>query len=187
MPRPSAQNVMTDEQMDEMNSIVVQNRLYDRETKPSDKVSIIIESVGTTINDIPTKVRLQDTDSIKKICWRYICSCQRKGVIPTKIGFARALGHSRQSLDYWCASHSESESAQFLQVAFDAFGEILASSALAGGCNEIVAMFLMKSLYHIRENDEVPEVRSSPLGEPIDEDELEARILAKYYEYLPEE
>ena len=175
MPRKPKLPPMTDEEMDNMNLEVVQSQLYNRDVSPSVKVSAIVNTIGESLKDAPERIWLDDSDAVKEICRRYIDSCYRTGSIPSKTGLARALGHSRRSLTYWCAEHPESKSAQFLQMAFDAFSEMLSNSSLSGGCQPIVGIFLLKALYGVRENETEPEVRYDPFANHRSAEEIAAQ------------
>ena len=175
MPRKPKLPPMTDQEMDNMNLEVVQSQLYNRDVSPSVKVSAIVNTIGESLKDAPERIWLDNTEAVKEICRRYIDSCCRTGSIPSKTGLARALGHSRQSLRYWCAENPNTKSAQFLQMAFDAFSEMLSSSSLSGGCQPIVGIFLLKALYGVRENEPEPDIRSDPLGPHLSAEEIAAK------------
>ena len=109
-------------------------------------------------------------------------SCDRTGIIPSKIGLARAMGITRAAADSYIRNHPESDTARFLLLMFDGFAEMLSMSSLSGSIHPICAIFLQKALYGFRDNEQIDEP-----AEPKEVELTPEEIAAKYSDWLPEE
>lgn len=182
MPFKAKRPVLTDSEMDEMNSsIVVDNRLYSQDTDRSEKITGIVLSIGSELEDIPKRITLADTEAVRSTTIRYIRSCYRNGILPSKQGLGRAMGMSRKSLDDFVRRNPEHPSSEFLLVTFDSFSEMLSMASLTGSIQPIVSIFLQKALYNVHENE--PQA-------PVPTDTLEVwdspETIAAKYNALPD-
>lgn len=168
---------MTDEQMDAMNlEIRGSNRLYSKTEDTSDKISYLVHNATEAMTNLPEKIALRDTETVKDVSLRYLRSCEQTGVLPSKIGLARACGMTRAAIDDFMRRHPEHETTTFLSLFCDTCAELLNNSALIGGVHPIVAIFCSKAIYKWREAVEIVTPQNTPLGEEISEDELRRRI-----------
>ena len=180
MPRPPAHLPMTDEEIESYNSeLAVNSRLYNKDASAMEKAGIIVETIGASLAETPKKISLSDVDMVKVITKKYIDSCSRTGLIPSITGLARSLGYNRRSLYKYISEHPRDESSQFLQMAADAFAEMLSNSSLQGGNHPIVGIFLLKCLYGYRDNQPIEQEITDSHEPPATAEEIR-----KKYEYL---
>ena len=152
------------------------SRIYNRTADNGEVVSAIVEQLAEDLVDIPQKADLRNTEQIKRIVIAYAAMCAKAGTIPSKIGLARACGYSRRQIDYFCEKHPEHETAQLLELAFDAFAEALTTAALANATNNVFSIFISKALY--RFEDSVT-IKAAP-PDPMDHRATAAEIMARY-------
>ena len=180
MGKSPKNEIMTAQQMDEMNlEILNNNRLYDKDISNSEKISVTVGEISKQLMDAgKRKISLRDSETVRAVTEEYLKSCMRSGLIPSKMGLARALGVTRASVDSFIKRNPNSETAQFLQLAYDAFAEMLSINSLSGSVHPIVSIFLQKALYGFRENTEQPEYSEPPEELPTPEE------IAERYAYL---
>lgn len=183
MPAKAKRPVLTDSEMDEMNSaIVVDSRLYNRDTPASEKIAEIVTAIGSQLESVPQRITLNDTENVRRVTVRYIQSCYRNGTLPSKQGLGRAMGMSRKSLDDFVRRNPDHPSSEFLLVTFDAFSEMMSMASLTGSIQPIVSIFLQKALYNVHENEPEEPIINDALGISID-----AETVAAKYAELPED
>ncbi len=164
---------------------VLTSRLYSRDTDAGEKIAAIVGRLAAELALGPKKIDLRDYELVQQVCIAYAESCARAGAIPSKIGLARAMGISRNSLDYFLSHHREEPSAEYLALVLDSFAEALNAASLSNSCHPIVGIFLSKALYGYRDDQKEPEPLDNtpdPLGESIDEQ----TIRDKYADLLDE-
>lgn len=175
--------IMTLEQMNAMNREYANSRLYDKNSGNAEKVS---EAVGAITEQIMTaphgRIQLNDTETVKATAFQYITSCQRAGIIPSKIGLSRALGVTRRSLDTYVVRNPESDTGVFLSMLFDSFAEMLSMSTMTGATREIFGIFLLKAIYNFRD---AIAIETPALSDP-DRPPLTAEQLMEKYADLPD-
>ena len=176
--------IQSAQEMDESNlEVLNHSRLYSRETDGSEKVAVVVNEIAGQVLDAPQRILLTDTETVKRVTSEYLRSCARTGILPSKVGLARGLGCSRQALDSFVQHNPDHNTTVFLQIAFDAFSEILTMGSLVGANHPIVGIFVLKSLYGWRDNADIPEaISGGPLGNELSTEE----ILRKYSD-LPDE
>ena len=152
------------------------SRIYSKTADGGLVVSAIVEQLAEELAEIPQKADLRDTEQIKRICVAYVASCAKAGTIPSKIGLARALGMSRKTVDVFLQRHPEHETAQALELVFDAFAEALSTAALAGSVQQVYAIFISKCLYAW---EDTVTIKAIP-PDPMDRQRTAAEILARY-------
>ena len=118
------------------------------------------------------KVRLDNLEEVQRRTIYYMRACEETGTFPSALGLARSLGYSDRALRYWRSRHPESEIAQWLEMFNDMCADILSQSALKNNANNIMAIFLNKALYEMRETSELvitPHVQEEELRPTADE------------------
>lgn len=164
---------MSDEAMDERNLEAIQrNSLYSRDVDAGEKIGIIVGTIAKELDDVGEKINLADTPMVKRVMRRYLQSCQRTGAIPTIFGFTRACGLSKHACDRFMHRQPQHDTTAFLEVAFDAFADANVQAGQTGSCHPIFAMFILKALYHVRENDPIQQPADNPIGEATDTETL---------------
>lgn len=166
--------------MDEQNLAVVESSaLYSRDVDAGTKVSMIVSSIAEQISYVGEPIEFNDTEKVRDTVIRYLESCDRIHALPSKIGLARACGCDRSAFDKFVRRNPNHKTAIFLQIVTDAFSEALTQASLNGSVQPIVAIFLQKALYGMRENEQIATPVESPLGEITD-----TETLMKKYEEL---
>ena len=124
-----------------------------QETKTKSLVRMSMEELA----EVATKERvsLSDADEVKNRTIIYLRACEASGTFPSLMGLARSLGHSRRSLNLWREKHPETETGRWLDIAADTFADIIGQSALKNNANGIVAIFMSKALYEMKETNEL--------------------------------
>ena len=177
--------IMLPEQMREMATEYRQNsRLYSRTADGAEVVQALVSRLAEELMENPQKIDLRNEALIVKVAVAYVSSCAKAGTIPSKIGLCRAMGVSRQAVDYFLSRHGDEPSAERLRLIFDSFAEMLNSAALASACHPIVSIFLSKALYGYRDTLSVEtEYKIDPLN-PYKVSAAE--IAEKYRNLLPD-
>lgn len=177
MMQPAAIQAMATETRDS-------SRLYSKNNDAGDVVKALVTQLAAELAQMPRKIDLRDEDMIVRVAVAYVDACAKSGAIPSKIGFCRACGLSRQAVDYFMKHHSDEPSAERLRMIFDSFAEMLNSAALAGACREITAIFLAKALYSYSEHITInTEINQDPLGERKSAADMAA--IASRYDDIP--
>lgn len=169
---------MTDEEMDETNrtrALDVRNPLYSKHIDSGDKISLIVSNLGKDLSSVGEKISLKNTELVRDTVLRYLRSCERTGALPTKVGVSRSCGISSKAMDKFIREHPDHPTSAFLELVWDAFSEALSQASLNGSVQPIVAIFLQKALYDLRENEPVAQKRDNPLGEFTDTESIERK------------
>lgn len=124
-----------------------------QEAKLRDLISMNIKELA----EVATKERvsLDDVDEVKRRTVYYMRACEKSGTFPTSLGLARSLGYSDRALRHWRSKQPHSKTAQWLEMVNDMCADILSQSALKNNANNIMAIFLNKALYELRESSEL--------------------------------
>ena len=124
-----------------------------QEEKLKDLISLNLTDLG----ELATKERvaLEDINEVKKRSIIYLRACQETGIFPSSLGLARALGYSDRALRHWRSKQPNTETAQWLEIFNDICADIISQSALKNNANNIMAIFLNKALYEMRETSEL--------------------------------
>lgn len=168
--------IMTPEEMDEMNLVTLDNRLYSKDADGNQQISAILTAVTEKVVDRPKKIRLNDLPTVEAVTKDYIKSCLKTGVIPSKQGHARAMGVTRQCVTQYM-SRNDNPTTEYLSAVYDSFAEALQMASMTGRVHPIVSIFVLKSIYGYVEHE--PEILPSGglIHEDISEDELRERIM----------
>ena len=155
--RPSKNGVMTFEAMLSDQDETRKTRLYKSDKAESlaavrDSISQSVKNVMAELQNMASgeKIRLADTDALVHVTQLYLLACSKKGTIPTINGLARALGHTRQSLDWYIRNKSD-RSADWLISFRDVCSDILSQNALAGSVHPVFAIFIQKAMYGLKD------------------------------------
>ena len=124
-----------------------------QEEKLKDLISMNLKELAETATN--ERISLDDLEEIQKRTVCYMRACEETGTFPTCLGLARSLGYSDRALRYWRSRHPESKTAQWLEMFNDMCADILSQSALKNNANNIMAIFLNKALYEMRETSEI--------------------------------
>lgn len=124
-----------------------------QEEKLKDLISLNLTDLG----ELATKERvaLENINEVKKRSIIYLRACQETGTFPSSLGLARALGYSDRALRHWRSKQPNTETAQWLEIFNDMCADIISQSALKNNANNIMAIFLNKALYEMRETSEL--------------------------------
>ena len=147
-----------------------------QEEKLRDLIGLNLNELG----EIATKERiaLEDVNEVKKRSVVYLRACQETGTFPSSLGLARSLGYSDRALRYWRSRQPNTETAQWLEIFNDMCADILSQSALKNNANNIMAIFLNKALYEMRETSELV---VTPNQRDVDEVDYSVEDIKKRY------
>lgn len=126
------------------------------------------------------KIPLTDIEMVRHASQKYLLECAKHGVMPTVRGCAAYFGLTRNALYNFARFHRGSAFQEWLQNFSDICGELLMQSAIEGTASPVPAIFVAKSRYGWRENEETPLQDVEPPEPNADE------IAAKYADLLPE-
>lgn len=90
------------------------------------------------------RVDLNDLDEVKAATHEYLESCKQAGVIPSFLGLAPALGHSRQMVYRYINTHT-TESAEFLDTLRSSFAAVVLQMGMSRVCSEATSIFILKN------------------------------------------
>lgn len=133
------------------------------------------------VADKGQRVKLSDTETVKRITLEYMRVCAENSAIPNTSGLARALGMSRQALYDFIKRHPDGETTEWLKDVSDSFGQILIDAAITGVTAPIPSIFAAKARYGWREDDR-PEITDD---HRLTDEESE-ELLEKYGYGLPD-
>lgn len=176
MDRPHGNIQSPSEMLATANERRMNSKIYNRTSENGEVVNAIVSQLAADLAEMPKKADLRDPELVKRVCITYIDACSKAGTIPTKIGLARALGMSRRTVDYFLERHPEHESAQVLELVFDAFSEAMSTAALAGAVQQVYAIFLSKAIYGYQDT---VTIKSDP-PDPLDYKRRTEEILARW-------
>lgn len=151
-------------------------RLYSQTADHGLVVSEIVSNLAEELAKKPQKINLKDADMIESIAIAYTDACAKAGTMPNKTGLCRAMGVTRQGVD-WFISHNPGEpSAELLQMIFDSYAEALSAASLAGAVHPIVSIFLLKAISGYRDTVSLEAAPArDPLGDRIKAENIAAR------------
>ena len=147
-----------------------------QEEKLRDLIGLNLNELG----EVATKERiaLEDVNEVKKRSVVYLRACQETGTFPSSLGLARSLGYSDRALRHWRSKQPNTETAQWLEIFNDMCADILSQSALKNNANNIMAIFLNKALYEMRETSELV---VTPNQRDVDEVDYSVEDIKKRY------
>lgn len=183
--RPPKNEIMKPSEMALMESENrIGNRLYSRTADGAEVVTAIVSRLAMDLANRPRKISLQDPNEIEDVAIAYVNACAEAGTLPSKVGLCRAMGYSRQGVDYFLNHHGEEPGAEQLRQIFDGFADVMNTAALTGACHPIVGIFTLKSQAGWRDTVSIEtDVKRDPLGER----KSTAEIMAKYADILPDD
>lgn len=126
------------------------------------------------------RIDLSDFELVKERTQTYLAACAESGTIPNVLGLASfGFGCSRQWLNEYMRTHPDSQSAEYLEMVKDAFGNVLINAGLGRAADPTLSIFILKNANGFRDRFEIEPVTTpqSPLGPLADPEELRKRIL----------
>lgn len=125
------------------------------------------------------KVNLDSVADVRKRTDDFLRACEDAAVVPTFLGLCVSFGYSREGLYRYLRVHSNSETAQFIELVRETLADALIASSLTRTTDAATSIFALKNLHGFSDRIEVAPVveKAGPLGELQDKEELEARIL----------
>lgn len=160
------------------------SHLYKAETSAlneesiSDVVSRAADEL-TAVAEGRQRISLTDTPTLKAISLQYVKACAAAGTLPTMTGLARSLGCTLRATEDFRARNPNTESGKWLQMFHDTCSECLETSAMRGAVNTIMAIFISKARYGLKEGNELVIKANDPLGAKVSPEEIASR-----YDYL---
>ena len=190
--RPKGRDPKYPPQTEEQIIAVGKQKAFGNKTYPSDEeersaneeaigriVQFAFEGVQNVIAN-GGRIRLEDTEAIQAITYRYLDVCARSGMLPTMTGLAMAVGCTPAAMEDHRRRHPDSETSKWLRYMKDVFGEILAQSMLKGKTVAIPSIFALKAQYNWRDDP------GDDLSERNGSDKVDPRTIMEKYSDLPE-
>lgn len=157
-----------------------QSKLYRAQSAEfvDERLSALIARTSKELAEIADKepVSLTNTQRVKERTMLYLKACEESSCIPSIVGLATSMGLSRQAIYDCIWRGSPRATAEWLELCRDTFSNVLSESALRNDCNGVVAIFLQKAVYGLRESIEIVAKQDEPLGPIMDAEELRRRI-----------
>jgi len=126
------------------------------------------------------KIRLDDTEAIKAITWRYLDICSRNGIPPSMTSFSMAIGCTIQAMNDYKRRHPQSETTAWLNYVKEVFADILSQTMLAGKSVAIPSIFVLKARYGWKDDPGVDMSEKNPT------ESVDAKTIMEKYSDLPE-
>ena len=129
------------------------NPLYSRQQYPEISAQLKREALTAAINQQQEllaraqergRVDLNDIDQVKAATHEYLESCKAAGVVPSMLGLAPAMGHSRSGVYRYISRHN-TETAQFLDSLRSSWAAIVQQMGMTRACSEPVSIFILKN------------------------------------------
>lgn len=128
-------------------------------------------------------ITLADTQAVKDYTIAYFTACIQASCFPSVSGWARSMGISRRAIYDFRNNKPEHETSKWIDITLDAFSDILSEAALRNNCNSIIAIFIQKAQYGMREQEEhIKPIMENKLGVIPSSAEIKEK-----YKYLPED
>lgn len=146
------------------------------------RTEAISADIGNHLDQLRTaakgKVDLNDLEDVKQRTFAYLEACAQTATFPSVMGLAAVgFGISRRALNQHISRHPETETAEFLLEAKDAFADVLTNAALQRNADAASVIFQLKNHYDHADTIQVaPVIDNSPLGTNPDQRTLEERI-----------
>lgn len=119
-------------------------------------------------------VDLQDVEQVMERTEEYLRGCEQAARIPLWGGLvARGLGLSRQYVHRFMEGHKYHETTTYLTRVKEAFGDVLASSALIGATAPVPSIFALKNEAGWSDRYELDETISTTPDDPMDHRSIE--------------
>ena len=182
MGQQPAHDIMTFPEMLEAEKARAETRLYSKTEDVQAKIQAMIGQTVLDIVNLPQKISLNDTETVRTVTKNYLLASYSNATIPSKAALCRGFGVSIRAVDDFMSRNPDHETSQFLRLVFDSFADLLANSALVGGTNMVMSIFLLKSIFGFKEGITIETTVRDPLGEPVSAEE----IARKYSELPPE-
>ena len=100
---------------------------------------------------LPERMSVEDTETLRKVTYQYLISCEKTATVPTCIGLARACGYSETAFNAFKRKKPSHPSTEWLNRFKELCSDVLAQSALRGATNPIVSIFFEKANYGLRD------------------------------------
>lgn len=180
MSNPPSKNVMTYSEMVVMNEERKASKLFSKDEDAAERISELVSNARKELANVPEKISMRDTETVRKVMDSYMRSCDRTGIIPCKSGAARAMGVSVQGVRSFMVANPDHPTTGFLEIVFDLFSETLNNAALSGLSQPIYSIFLQKAIYGMRDNVtlEIARADNGPLHSNVTADEIAGKYAA---------
>lgn len=128
--------------------------------------------------DSKKAISLSDFPVVRERTIVYLKCCQETGTFPSNQGLARMLGYNDKTLRTWRQKNGNTETGQWLEMFADMCAETLHQSALKNNANTIMAIFLSKANYDMKEENRLVISQDVPLtsASNFNEDQIRERL-----------
>lgn len=151
------------------------------------KISALVSDLADGLSNIAytnenERIRLKDSEAVKKITIIYVKACAENASLPTMSGLAKAIGCSRQSLYDHMQRYPDDETTAWLADFSDSCAECMMQAALSGSVATIPAIFIAKSRYNWRDALVIENIPPAMPDSPLTAEEIQEK-----YDFLPDE
>lgn len=131
------------------------------------------------------RVDLYDAEAVRQKGLEYMRCCSTTATYPSLLGFAAALGYSRQRIYLFIQNNPESETAKVIDSFRSSWSAILMQQGLSRQSDAAVAIFMLKNGGQ-NLADRV-EISATTAQTPLDASSIDAESIAQKYNTLPED
>ena len=111
-----------------------------------------IARIRETLNLTP--ITINDYEEVVKRVDRYLVYCDEQERIPTVKGLCASMGITTRSLNAWLTKNPEHETSKYLAIVKELLADNLEQGALNGSLDKVTSIFLLKSQYQYREDED---------------------------------
>lgn len=145
------------------------------------------EQIGRSIEELESivggkNIPITDTARLQAQTILYLKACQKTSTMPSMSGLSRSCGRTRQGFYNFMQKNPSHPSTVWLQEFSDTCLDLLQNASLRNDVNTICGIFIMKSMFGLREGIEL----YSPTSTLTNDEQLTPEEIARKYGYLPE-
>lgn len=180
--RKSENNPLTNDEMQEIERKKLKNKVH--KNKRIDLA--ITKQIQDDLRNPPPKIRIDDVNALRYKSLQYFESCDAIGTLPSMLGLARSLGHSRSNLYYYIDKHPNTPSTEFLEIVRDSISEMLDYASLTRKVDNSTAIFMQKSIHQRIDKAELLVHTTNQTNNILVSPESIEEIQKKYLMFAPE-
>ena len=129
------------------------------------------------------RVDLYDAEAVRQKGLEYMRCCSTTATYPSLLGFAAALGYSRQRIYLFIQNNPESETAKVIDSFRSSWSAILMQQGLSRQSDAAVSIFMLKN--SAQGLADRVEISASTAQNPLDVANADADTIAQKYAELP--
>lgn len=111
----------------------------------AEKITASVAQHRALLQRFEDRVDLRDFNAVKATADAYLATCEASATIPTFLGLAAALGHSRSGVYAWCSRNYDSDTAKYIDAFRSTSAAIIAQGSLTRSLDCATSIFLLKN------------------------------------------